>query len=257
MTLRSYFWIGLVAPIPPSQALHRQSKQIKELESIIKQKNLILYGEEDEIPQNGLVSDDEYDSGTEGLSDSGSNDIIEDIGFTTTCLSELGPSLAQNLQHAEKGRDQQSRRLAVVPFSVPGPAMIFVSLIREKFKQAHYKLVERLGQANWQRQKSVRERMDYTKQSPEATTKPARESGIARSLFRPYSEFHDSGIDTSVPAQTEYAQSITSFQSSNSEREQMSQRVPNQPPEVSLGIPFQCFLCRCAISNVRNRVDWK
>ena len=135
--------------------------------------------------------------------------------------------------------------------------MIYVALVREKFQQAHYKLVERLGEANWQRHRSVREKMDDTEQSSEATTKLARESGIASSVFRPYSEFHDSGIGTTVPAQTEYAQSHTSFQSSNTEGEQLSQRVPKEPPEVGAGKPFQCFLCRCIISNVRNRVDWK
>ena len=216
---------------------------------MVNEEKLIRYGEEDEIQQNGHVSDEEYDSGTEGLSDSGSYDIIEDIGFTTTCLIELAPSLALNVQHAEQGRNQQSC-LAGLSFSVSGPAMIYVSLVQEKFKKADHKLVERLGEANWQRHKSVREKMDSTEQS-------AHDSGIAYSIFRPYSEFHDSGIGTSAPAQTEYAQSHTSFQSSNTEGEQVSQRVPKEPPEVGSGKPFPCFLCRCIISHVRNRVDWK
>lgn len=235
--------------LPSSKALHQPSKQINELESVIKQGKLIRTGNQDDIPQNGHDGDEEYDSGIEGSSDSGSYDISEDIGFNVTCLVELGPSLEQNLKKAENARAQQSYSTSV-PFSFSGPAAIYVSLIREKFKQAHYKLVERLGEANWQRHKNVREKM-------EEKTNLARETGVASSVFRPYSDFHDSGIGTSVPARTEYAPSHTSFLSSNSEGERVSLRVPREPSEVGAGKPFQCFLCRRIISNVKNRVDWK
>ena len=169
---------------------------------------------------------------------------------------ELGPSLEQNLQHADTARNQSSH-LPSVPFTVSDPAMIYVSLIREKFKQAHYKLVERLGEANWQRHRDVRDKIEKTELSPEERTKLQGETSIACSLFRPYSAFHDSGIGTSDPAQTEYAPSHTSFLSSNTEGEHVSLRVPKEPSEVGAGKPFQCFLCRCVISNVRNRIDWK
>ena len=199
------------------------------------------------ISQNGEGNEEEYVSGGEGLSDSGSYDTIEDIEFATTCLTELGPSLKQNLEHASKTRDKPLYSTGV-PFSVSGPAATYVSLVREKFKRADHKLVERLGEANWQRHKEVREKMENPELCPDESTK---------SLFRPYSDFHDSGIGTSVPAQIEYPPSHTSLQSSNIEGEQVSLRVPKEPPEVSARKPFQCFLCRCIITNIRNRVDWK
>ena len=169
---------------------------------------------------------------------------------------ELGSCLKDNLRHTEAARNQSSN-LASVPFAVSDPAMIYVSLIRDKFKQAHHKLVERLGEANWQRHRDIRDKMEKTELSPEERTKLSGERSIACSLFRPYSDFHDSGIGTSVPAQTEYAPSHTSFLSSNTEGEHASLRVPKEPPEAGAGKLFQCFLCRCVISNVRNRIDWK
>ena len=206
----------------------------------------MISGNKDGISQNGHDSDEEYDSGGEGSSDSGSYDIFEDISFTATCLMEFGPSLEQNLRHAESARVQHSYPTKST-FSVSGPAATYVSLVREKFQKAHYKLVERLGEANWQRHKNVREKIENTELFPE----------VSCSVFRPYSDFHDSGIGTSVPAQTEYATSHASFQSSNPDGEQVSLRVPREPPEVGIGKPFQCFLCRCIISNVKCRVHWK
>lgn len=233
--------------IPPSNALHQQGDHVKELKCVIKQGKLIVSTDRDEIPQNGHENDEEYDSGGEGLSDSGSYDTIEDIGFATACLLELGPSLEQNLLCAENARNQRSYR-ADVPFSVSTPGRIYVKLVREKFPQAHYELVERLGESNWQRHKDIRKQMENPKLMPEER---------AKSLFRQYSDFHDSGIGTSVPAQTDYAPSHTSFQSSNIEGEETSLRVPREPSEVGAGKPFECFLCRCIISNIKNRVDWK
>ena len=135
--------------------------------------------------------------------------------------------------------------------------MIYVKLIREKFKQAHCKLVERLGEANWQRHRDVRDKIENTELFPEERKRLGGGSSIECSLFRPYSDFHDSGIGTSVPAQTEYAPSHTSFLSSNTEGEHAPLRVPKEPSEVGARKPFQCFLCRDVILNVKNRIDWK
>ena len=228
---------------------------MEELEFVIEQGKLIVSKDRDEILQDNDADDEEDDSG-EGSSDSDSCDTIEDLDFATTCLSELGPSLMQNLGRAETARDSRSD-LTSMTFAVSGPAMTYVSLIRDKFRQAHYKLVERLGEANWQRHKDVREKMEKAQLFPEERMKLAGETSIAYSTFRPYSDFHDSGIGTSVPAQTQYAPSHTSLQSSNIEGEKASLRVPKEPSEVSAGKPFQCFLCRCIVTNVRNRVDWK
>lgn len=86
---------------------------------------------------------------------------------------------------------------------------------------------------------------------------PPEELAIAKSVFRPHSAFHDSGIGTSNPAQTQYTPSHTSFQSSNTEGEHKSLRVPATPLEVHDGIPFECFICKSFLTNIKTRVDWK
>ena len=210
----------------------------------------------DEVQQSRDENNEEHDSGSDRWSDSGSYDTIEDISFATTCLMELGPSLEQNLQHAETAQNQSSH-LTSVPFTMSDPAMIYVSLVREKFKQAHYKLVERLGEANWQRHRDVRDKIEYNKLPPEERTKVGEETSILHCRFRPYRDFHDSSIGASALAQTDYTPSHASFLSSNTEGEHASLRVPKQPSEVGVGKPFQCSLCKCVILNVRNRLDWK
>ena len=229
---------------------------MKELKSVIEQGGFIIRKDRDDLLQDDYANEEEHESGGEGSSDSGSYDTIEDISFATACLSELGPSLMQNLGRAETARDS-CLDLINTPFAVSGPAMTYVSLIREKFKQADYKLVERLGEANWQRHKDIREMMEKAQLSPEERAKLAEETGIASSIFHPHSDFHDSGVGTSVPAQIQYAPSYTSLQSSKIEGEQASPRVPREPSEVGAGKPFQCFLCRCIVTGLRNRVDWK
>ena len=221
---------------------------IRELESAIEQGKLLATGDQDKVPEDDHDNDKDYDydSGSENSSDSGSYDIVEDIDFNITCLKELGPSLEQNLIHGKRARIHESYPI-ILDFFIYAPAMTYVSLVDDKFPKADYKLVNRLGEANWQRHKSVREKIDWDYCSDE----------VARSIYRPCSNFHDSRIGTSAPALTDCAQSHSSFRSSNTEGEKLSLRVPREPSEVSAGTPFQCFLCRCIISNVKNRVDWK
>ena len=89
------------------------------------------------------------------------------------------------------------------------------------------------------------------------TLNPAEELAIAKSVFRPHSAFHGSGIGTSILAQTQHTTSHTSFQSSNTEGEHESLRVPATPAEVYEGIPFQCYICKSMLTNIKTRVDWK
>ena len=135
--------------------------------------------------------------------------------------------------------------------------------MREKFQQAQTQLVERLGEASWQRHRDVRQRRDQINNATEELPSPAVAEGdgdgeqMPHSMFRPYSSFHDSGIGTSVPAQTTYAASHASFQSSNTEGGRTFLRVPPTPGEVSIDKPFQCCYCGNVLLKIKNRVDWK
>ena len=221
--------------------LKNLTEQTKEITSSMKNRAAESAGYDDGGPDTDEDDDLEEDD---------MGDIVEELELQTRWLMQLAPTLEQNLIHAENTRFHASSPTGV-PFSVSSPAAIYVSLVRDKYSQAETRLVERLGEANWQRHIGVRNRME-----PE-TLKPPEELAIAKSVFRPHSAFHDSGIGTSNPAQTQYALSHTSFQSSNTEGELKSLRVPAPPPEVHDGIPFQCSICRSMVTNIKTRVDWK
>lgn len=167
---------------------------------------------------------------------------------------ELGPTLQRNLLHAQKSRTESSYP-PVVPFRLSDSAGIYVSLVREKFRNAEDQLVDRLGESNWQRHQMVREQLKRHPKEEDVIVD--KDQDLFYSVFRPYSTFQDSGIGTSIPACTEYAPSHASLQSSNIEGEEGSLRVPPTPEEVKDGTPFQCPFCGLFILNIKNRIDWK
>ena len=220
--------------------------QLQELKTVIEQTKLILISMNDQHALLHEEFDDENNSGDES-SAAGDCEIYDDISFAIACLTELRPSLEQNVACTKKALSQ-SALPPYVPFCLSDPAKIYVSLVRERYPQAQDHLVDRLGEANWQRHLSVRQKVDNDKVS-------AVEEEVG-SVFHPYSTFHDSGIGTSVPAQTQYAPSHTSFLSSIA-GDKESVRVPPLPAESGAGKPFRCFICGLLLSNISCRVDWK
>ena len=246
-------WPSSISELPGGSL----QKSIYELKFLVKQTKDITSTSDHAAPLNDSDWADESDTDEEDSSDDDdTTNIVDELRLQTQWLTQLGPVLEQNLISAQKPRIQASLP-ATVPFSVSGPAEVYVSLVREKYKLAQDKLVERLGEANWQRHISVRKSMEASANVVEETTAPVESSAVAKSVFRPYSTFHDSALGPSIPEQTEYAPSHTSFQSSNTEGERESIRVPATPVEVTDGKPFRCFLCKCILSNIKNRVDWK
>ena len=232
-------------------------KNIQELKSLVEQTKVIISARNIAAAPNGSDGADDSDTDQDSSSDDDdTTTVVKELRLQTQWLTQLGPVLEQNLVSAQKAPMQVSLP-EPVSFSVSGPAKIYVSLVREKYKQAQNQLVERLGEANWQRHISVRNSLEASSDIAEDVSAPVEDSAVSRSLFRPYSTFHDSGIGSSIPAQTEYAPSHTSFQSSNTEGGRELVRVPATPVEVSDGKPFQCFLCKCVLTNIKNRVDWK
>ena len=68
---------------------------------------------------------------------------------------EWAPVLELDLVHADELLAREVRP-AYVAFRVSDPAQSYVQLVREKYKNAEHRLVERLGEANWQRHIRVR-----------------------------------------------------------------------------------------------------
>ncbi|KAL6720942.1 hypothetical protein ACLMJK_000042 [Lecanora helva] len=247
---------SLTSFLEPSSSI----QQTQDLEHLVELSRLITSSDPDN--NEDCNSCGSSDSGEES-DDEGNGDLVHVLRFQIRRLVELGPTLQQNLMYAQKPQ-LENQYPPIVPFHLSTPARWYTSLIREKYKDAEDQLIDRLGEANWQRHKGVRESMekssnhkDNDEESPEGLNIETKTIAESFSAFRPDSAFHDSGIGTSVPAQTAYAPSHTSFQSSCSERDPKAVRVPPMPKEAITGSTFRCPFCAGTPVHVRNRVEWK
>ncbi|KAG6990978.1 hypothetical protein G7Y79_00059g091630 [Physcia stellaris] len=123
--------------------------QAQELGRLVEQSRVVISSHirEDE----DASSDDSSNTSVGTLSDHDEeNDFTQELRSQIDYLLQLGPTLRQNVLYARKSRIEASIP-AVVPFHLSGPAWKYVSLVREKFQNAGNQLVNRLGEANWQR----------------------------------------------------------------------------------------------------------
>lgn len=119
----------------------------------------------------------------------------------------------------------------------------------DRFKNAPVDLIERLAEANWERSIRIRAQKE-------------EEKGLlavadAQTVFKPVSDFHDSGIGGSIPAVTQYAATAASHTSFVTVAENEACGRPRVPPlQQKDGLPFKCEYCGRTVS-MRNRIEWK
>ena len=178
------------------------------------------------------------------------------ISSFSTHLIDLGPTLERTLRCMARASSKSSPPV-IMPFNVSEAAKAYASLIRDKFNQAPIQLVERMGEANWQRHKKMRKQIGSASEKSEEESVLDEDLGGAVSTSLPSSTFHNSGIGTSLPVQTRYTPSHASLISSNTEGLSGRLRVPREPAEVVAGRPFKCHFCGKKLSNIRTRVQWK
>ena len=167
---------------------------------------------------------------------------------------DLLPSMEDTLNLATQAKDENEVPSSL-DFHISDPARTYILNIYDRFSKADPRLVERLGEANWQRHIALRNR----------PIKQAAGVAVAieeapRSVFIPVSLFQDSGLGSSLPAQTSYAPtsaSHLSFISSQADEGGGGLKVPPTPKAVSKAIPFSCEICGQTLSRIKNRVDWK
>ena len=222
--------------------------ETSELSSLVEQAEVIISGKSGEDVFNADNRDDEDDSDSESTSTQEEAEFCEDVGFNTRCLMQLVPALEQNIVSSRKPRVPLNRP-NFQAFSVSEPASTYILLAQQRFQEADLKLVQRLGEANWQRHVRIRTELYGHQDGHRDPSGP-----VARSIF------HDSGLGTTVPGSSQYAPSLAShasFASSVGIQESPFPRVPPMPPEVIAGQEFVCALCRTTQSRIRNRIEWK
>ena len=215
-----------------------------------------------------MVTESDYESdaasGQEPDASSGMHEsarTISSLKTSVSCLMELLPSMENALEYSRQ-TNLDDETISAIPFQVSGPARTYVLNVYDRFARADTRLVERLGEANWQRHTALRagpaEQAEPVEIPSTATVFGGQE--MPRSVFKPMSMFHDSGMGTSIPANSSYAATVvshSSFVSSLADKDSGSLRVPPTPKEVSQGIPFACEICGHILSRIKNRVDWK
>jgi hypothetical protein len=209
------------------------------------------------VEEDADVPDGSEDSDTENALVDPRITFDKKMSGHVACLMDLSPTLEcmandSNLAGADPVVGPSSNT-----FHVTESAKRFVIQVHDKFTNAPKALVERLGEANWQR--FVRIRASMHKQEQEASENN-EELVAAKSAFAPVSKFHDSGLGTSVPARSHFAASVashSSFVSTEAESSLGKPRVPPTPDAVGNGFSFDCFVCGQRQSKIKNRVDWK
>lgn len=181
----------------------------------------------------------------------------EEISIHIAALVDLVPTLQGLLREETQAIGEQHRRTGITTFYVTDSARQYVMQIRDKFPRASPTLVERLGEANWQRYVRIRQQMHQCEGLDEDQDGEDKPPGF-RSTFVP-TEFHDSGLGSSLtrgPHVTRSVASHTSILSSYSGRDKGRLRAPPTPAEVLQGLPFTCWICGNELT-IRNRAEWK
>ncbi len=180
----------------------------------------------------------------------------DDVEFYTKCLMDLLPSMEQTDKHVRDPCSYLKEKNGIFSFHVTEAAIPYVLLIHDKYRGGAISLVQRLGEANWQRFVRVRQYMASGVQDDAVNDLRIG----ARSTFFPASKFDDSALGSSIPTNSSFAPtaaSHSSFLSSLADKYGSRARVPPTPTEVALGLPFQCLICKRTLTKIKGRVDWK
>ena len=212
-----------------------------------------------------ILGDGDTSAASDTESDGSSNpggvviekNFVKDIAAHLTCLMDLVPTIEQTGQQRDLAGRVVVGSLPSASFRMSAPAEQYVRQICDKYPKAPNELAERLGEANWQRFQRIRD-SEQEKSETATDTKGALE--LAKSAFAPVSQFHDSGLGSSIPALSQYAASdasYISYLSSEVDKDSGRLRVPSIPKEAVDGLPFGCFICGKTLATIRNRLDWK
>lgn len=200
------------------------------------------------------MTDDDRHSPTAGSALRSANRSIHAIRDTVLMLMQLMPTLEATYKHKFSRR---WRRNALEVTSVSPEALQYVSHVRDKFPNAHPEVINRLGEANWQRH----ERLRTVSSMDEATTvheEPTVLPVTAKSVFRPQSLFYDSALGSSIRTASARAESVASHRSFASSADGAARNVLRVPqmPITNWGEPFNCPFCLASIS-CSSRIAWK
>lgn len=222
----------------PEALLNSISQDFQELTVLLEKAKMVVDSE---------CESDESTSSVFSAKNKTLNEMSKSLKSAVKCLMDLLPSMEATLA-STKLPDLDNQASTPVEFKTSAPAQTYILNVYDRFSKADWKLIERLGEANWQRHTALRSISEPMEQEP------------PKSAFVPVSLFHDSGLGSSVPANSSYAATIashSSFVTSLADNENSGLRVPSTPKAVFEGKSFRCQICNRTLDHIKNRIDWK
>ncbi len=177
-------------------------------------------------------------------------ELLEDIRTDIQCLVDLGPLYKEPIRDRAVAEEVALPR----PVTTWDPAEYWTSRIRHRYPNADTGLAHALGKANWDRaQRLYTEKEKNIREAQRPATKPESMSIPSGTVVA--SDFHDSGLGTSMTTPSSYAETVLSYHGTKGG----SIKIPPVPPEAVQGVPFACDICgrRCKLPDTNWKSFWK
>ncbi|MCJ1476429.1 hypothetical protein MMC13_005095 [Lambiella insularis] len=191
--------------------------------------------------------------------------VVEDLKINIDLLHELVPTL-DDIPLDPEAPDIATPNNAASPKQsyLSGPVGHYCRKILDRFPLLDTRLVERFGLASWKRHKRVRESLDAIAEVASFDDPQFDDYGLIPQLDGQAADrstnFHDSGLGTTIRTASKYAASQASFQSFMSSRADIEgghARLPPLPSETLFGKPFNCSICGGIIRDVKSKLQWR
>jgi hypothetical protein len=248
--------IGLVFYVDAGGTYPTVSKEIDSLDYLLDAAKCFLSEQGCEDSDDDSEDEDDND-GTKSARYPNDNvgEIVEDLKTYTRSLMDLIPSI----EWPARDPEEMKAALGLSALKDRHPHQYYADRIREMFPEAAPDLVERLGCANLGRYLERYKRIQ-TERNPlaaQGTVNVERNLPVACEK----STFNDSGLGTSVPATTSYAQSTCSAaQSINSAISSCVAgtrvRIPPLSEEAKKGGAFSCCACGKSVK-IKTTREWR
>ncbi|KAH7176760.1 hypothetical protein EDB81DRAFT_49877 [Dactylonectria macrodidyma] len=179
-----------------------------------------------------------------GFEQDSTSEIAQDLRTDVQCLMDLDP-LIRNPVFGSSSRKQKQKQIEETKWA---PQQVFCDKVEQRFPQADEALVSALGQLNWARFRmcqATRFKNELGEQEQLDTVKEDHATVAG-------SKFHDSGLGTSLPTMSSYAETVMTYSGADGQKT----RIPPLSDEARKGKPFTCVSCSRTV-RVSNNSAWK
>ncbi|KAK0644629.1 hypothetical protein B0T16DRAFT_460662 [Cercophora newfieldiana] len=191
----------------------------------------------DRVSDSSWSSDGSYDDfETDSL-----KEVLEDLKIDAQCLMDLDPLFMNPALDLPVAKQTAAQTVDWAPEKA------YCEKVRQRFPRASELLVSQLGEANWARYLRLQSQRNTTEEPAQHGDQELESGTIAAS------KFHDSGIGTSLPAESSYAETVMTY---TAWAGGSKIRIPPLPEAAKRGDPFDCVACGRSI-RAKNSSAWK